>query len=58
MDVELKDNRIDSHKVHIRYDKDGEKQYWFENDDGEEMYYMRTQINMYNKLYVYVNKIA
>ena len=31
------------------------KYWYFTNDDGEEMYYIHTPINMYNKLYVYVN---
>ncbi len=32
-----------------------DKYYYFTNDDGEIRYYTKTQINVYNKLFVYVN---
>jgi hypothetical protein len=32
-----------------------DKYYYFTNDNGEIRYYTKTQINVYNKLFVYVN---
>ena len=32
-----------------------DKYYYFANSDGVIQYYTRSKINMYNKLYVYVN---
>ena len=37
---------------------DGEKRYYFSDENGEICYYAKGRINMYNKLFVYVSSLA
>lgn len=53
IEKELVEMFIQDNNIRPHYDKEGEKQYWFTDNDGNSFYYMKTQINMYNKLYVY-----
>lgn len=49
----IKDNNLDYARM-----QNGDIRYYFPNEDGEICYYTKAKINMYNKLYVYVNKVA
>lgn len=54
IEKEIVENFIRDNKIRPTYDKDGEKLYWFTDKEGELFYYKKNQINLYNKLYVYV----
>lgn len=55
IEKELVDTFIKINKIHPMYNSEGDKQFWFTDTDGKNYFYMRNKINMYNKLYVYVN---